>query len=51
MRYADDGHRSLGAKASRERDLILAMIAARIVSPNTTLAQDFGVSDADENDV
>ena len=52
----------LGAKPSRERDLVLAMIAARIVSPNTklattrqwhstTLAQDFGVADADEDDL
>ena len=52
----------LGTKASRERDLVLAMIAARIVSPNTklattrqwhstTLAQDFGVAGADEDDL
>jgi transposase len=52
----------LGAKASPERDLVLAMIAARIVSPNTklattrqwhstTLAQDFGVLNADEDDL
>jgi transposase len=52
----------LGSKVSAERDLVLAMIAARIVSPNTklattrqwhstTLAQDFGVADADEDDL
>ena len=52
----------LGTKASRERDLVLAMIAARIVSPNTklattrqwhstTLAQDLGVAGADEDDL
>ena len=52
----------LGSKTSRQRDLVLAMIAARIVSPNTklattrqwhstTLAQDFGVADADEDDL
>jgi transposase len=52
----------LGSKPSPERDLVLAMIAARIVSPNTklatsrqwhstTLAQDFGVADADEDDL
>jgi transposase len=52
----------LGSKPSSERDLALAMIAARIVSPNTklattrqwhstTLAQDFGVADADEDDL
>jgi len=52
----------IGAKPSRERDLVLAMIAARIVAPHTklattrwwhttTLAEDFGVVDADENDL
>ncbi len=52
----------LGSKPSPERDLVLAMIGARIVSPNTklattrqwhstTLAQDFGVADADEDDL
>ena len=52
----------LGSKPSRERDRVLAMIAARIVSPNTklattrqwhstTLAQDFGVLEADEDDL
>ncbi len=51
----------LGSKPSRERDLVLAMIAARIVAPDTklattrwwhttTLAQDFGVSTASEDD-
>ena len=54
--------RLLAARPSRERDLVLAMIAARIVSPNTklatsrqwhstTLAQDFGVLEADEDDL
>jgi len=52
----------IAAKPSRERDLVLAMVAARIVAPHTklattrwwhstTLAQDFGVADADENDL
>lgn len=52
----------LGAKPSRERDLVLAMVAARIVAPHTklattrwwhttTLAADFGVADADEDDL
>lgn len=52
----------LGAKASPERQRVLAMIAARIVAPSpklattrwwhtTTLAEDFGVVDADENDL
>ncbi|MCC6193660.1 MAG: IS1634 family transposase [Burkholderiales bacterium] len=51
----------LGSKPSRERDLVLAMIAARIVTPHTklattrwwhttTLAQDFGVGTASEDD-
>jgi transposase len=50
----------LGSKPSRERDLVLAMVAARIVEPHTklattrwwrttTLAEDFGCADADEN--
>ena len=52
----------IAAKPSRERDLVRAMVAARIVAPHTklattrwwhttTLAQDFGVVDADENDL
>lgn len=52
----------LGGAASRERDLVLAMIAARIVAPNTklattrqwqatTLAEDFGVAEASEDDL
>jgi hypothetical protein len=52
----------IAAKRCRERDLVLAMIAARIVAPHTklattrwwrstTLAEDFGVADADENDL
>ncbi|MCW8208569.1 hypothetical protein D8B24_16385 [Verminephrobacter aporrectodeae subsp. tuberculatae] len=47
---------------SRERDLVLAMVAVRIVSPDTqlattrqwhssTLAEDFGVLDAEEDDL
>jgi transposase len=52
--------RLLAARASRERELVCAMIAARIVAPHTklattrwwhttTLAEDFGVADADED--
>ena len=52
----------LGGSASRECDLVLAMIAARIVAPNTklattrqwhtsTLAEDFGVLEATEDDL
>jgi transposase len=52
----------LGAKPSRQRALVLAMVAARIVAPHTklattrwwhttTLAEDFGVADADEDDL
>jgi hypothetical protein len=52
----------VAAKASRERDLVLAMVAARIVAPHTklattrwwhttTLAEDFGVAACDENDL
>lgn len=52
----------LGSKPCRERDLVLAMIAARIVAPHTklatarwwhttTLASDFGVADANEDDL
>jgi transposase len=52
----------IAAKASRERDLVLAMVAARIVAPSTklattrwwhttTLAEDFGVAGCDENDL
>ncbi len=52
----------LGSKASRERELMLAMVAARIVVPHTklattrwwhttTLASDFGVADANEDDL
>ena len=48
----------LAAKPSRERELVLAMVAARIVAPHTklattrwwhttTLAEDFGVADAE----
>ncbi len=52
----------LGSKPSRERQLVLAMVAARIASPHTklattrwwhttTLASDFGVADASEDDL
>ena len=52
----------LGAKSCRERELVLAMVASRIVAPHTklattrwwhttTLAEDFGVIDADEDDL
>lgn len=52
----------VGSKASRERALVLAMVAARIVAPHTklattrwwhttTLAEDFGVADASEDDL
>jgi transposase len=52
----------VASKPSRERDLVLAMVAARIVAPNTklattrwwhtcTLAADYGVADADEDDL
>jgi transposase len=52
----------LGSKPCRERELVLAMVAARIVAPHTklattrwwhttTLAEDFGVADASEDDL
>ena len=52
----------LGTKPSRERELVLAMVGARIVAPHTklattrwwhttTLAEDFGVAHANEDDV
>src|SRR2546423_641276 len=52
----------IAAKPSRERDLVLAMVAARIIAPHTklattrwwgttTLAEDFGVANADEDDL
>jgi hypothetical protein len=52
----------LGSRRSRERDVVLAMIAARIVAPlpklstvrewqTTTLAADFGGVDAEEDDL
>jgi transposase len=52
----------LGSKPSRERELVLAMVAARIVAPHTklattrwwhttTLAEDFGVAEANEDDL
>jgi hypothetical protein len=53
----------IAGKASRERDLVVAMVAGRIIAPeasklamthalaNTTLAEDFGVADAHENEL
>ena len=52
----------VASKSCRERDLVLAMVAARILSPHTklattrwwhstTLAEEFGVEDADEDDL
>lgn len=52
----------LASRPSRERDLVLAMLASRIVAPHTklattrwwhttTLAEDFGVADASEDDL
>ena len=52
----------VAAKPCRERDLVLAMIASRIVAPHTklattrqwhttTLADDFGVANANEDDL
>ncbi|MEO8059418.1 MAG: IS1634 family transposase [Burkholderiales bacterium] len=52
----------VGSKPCRERDLVLAMVASRILAPHTklattrwwhttTLAEDFGVVDADEDDL
>ena len=52
----------LGSKPCRERELVLAMVAARIVAPHTklattrwwhttTLAEDFGVTDTNEDDL
>jgi len=52
----------LASKPCRERELVLAMVASRIVAPHTklattrwwhtsTLAEDFGVADASEDDL
>jgi hypothetical protein len=52
----------LAARPSRQRDLVLAMVASRIVAPHTklattrwwhttTLAEDFGVAEASEDDL
>src|SRR6059036_549941 len=52
----------IASKPCRERDLVLAMVASRIVAPHTklattrwwhttTLAEDFGVVDANEDDL
>jgi transposase len=52
----------IASKHCRERDLVLAMVAARILAPSpklaitrwwhtTTLAEDFGVADASEDDL
>ncbi|RKE25917.1 transposase [Paraburkholderia sp. BL23I1N1] len=55
-------HSLIASQPCRERDRVLAMIASRIVAPHTklattrwwhttTLADDFDVADADENDL
>jgi transposase len=52
----------LAVRPSRQRDLVRAMVSARIIAPHTklattrwwqtsTLAEDFGVQDASENDL
>lgn len=52
----------LASKTSRERDLVCAMVAARIIAPHTklattrwwhttTLAEDFGVAEATEDEL
>ncbi len=52
----------IASKPCRERDLVVAMVASRILAPHTklattrwwhttTLAEDFGVADASENDL
>jgi len=52
----------IASKSSRERDLVLAMVASRILAPQTklattrwwhttTLAEDFGVADAGEDEL
>jgi len=52
----------LGSRPSRQRSLVLAMIAARVMAPatklatsrwwhSTTLAEDLGVADADEDEL
>jgi hypothetical protein len=52
----------IASKRSRERDLVLAMIAERLIDPcsklattrlwhSTTLAQELKLEDADENDL
>jgi len=54
--------RLIGSRPSPERDRVLAMVASRILAPHTklattrwwhttTVAQDFGVADADEDDL
>jgi hypothetical protein len=51
----------LAVRLSRERDLVVAMVAARILAPHTklattrwhktTLGEDFGVADANEDEL
>ncbi len=52
----------IAGKASRERDLVVAMIVARVLQPHSklattrtwhqsTLAEEFGVADASEDDL
>jgi transposase len=54
--------RLIGSRPTRERDLVCAMVAARVLAPDTKLAttrwwqitslpEQFGVADADENDL
>ena len=54
--------RLIGSRPSSERDVVLAMVASRILAPHTklattrwwhttTLAEDFGVANADEDDL
>jgi len=54
--------RVLGSRPGRERDLVLAMVASRVLAPHTklattrwwhttTLAEEFGVADANEDDL
>ena len=58
-----DFDKLIDGKASRERDLIVAMVAGRIIAPeasklamthawsDTTLAEDLGVADAHEDEL
>ncbi len=57
-----DFERLIGSRPSRERDLVCAMVVARVLAPQTKLAttrwwqstsipEEFGVANADENDL